>query len=138
MAKLEQQWAEERRKEQAYQQWKAEQEQRPDSHRGQDSKLEREENKEEAAWEAWKDRSQLLVAQRAEAERQKQAQEDANRAYAALREKGQSITVAAPKEKSWWEQTLDAATTTAQNAIALALAWLGETPNYEVSSIITS
>lgn len=26
---------------------------------------------------------------------------------------------------------MDAATTTAQNAIALALAWLGETPNYE-------
>lgn len=66
MAKLEQQWAEERRKEQAYLQWKAEQEQRPDSHRGQDAKLEREENKEAAAWETWKDRSQLLAAQRAE------------------------------------------------------------------------
>ncbi len=110
MAKLEQQWAEERRKEQAYLQWKAEQEQRPDSHRGQDGKLEREENKEEAAWEAWKDRSQLLAAQRAEAERQKQveaekqkqAREDANRAYAALREKGKSITVVAPKEQPWW------------------------------------
>ncbi|MCG2787879.1 MAG: hypothetical protein L6461_22545 [Anaerolineae bacterium] len=72
------------------------------SHHGQDAKLEREEGKEEIAWEAWKDRSQLLAAQRAEVERQRQAQEDANRTYAALREKGQSITVTAPKEKPWW------------------------------------
>jgi chemotaxis protein histidine kinase CheA len=133
MAKLEQQWAEERRKEQAYLQWKAEQEQRPDSHRGQDAKLEREENKEAAAWETWKDRSQLLAAQRAEAERQKQAdaekqkqaREDANRAYAALREKGQSISVAAPKDnKSWLNSFLDSAKERTTQTIFSGRDWL--------------
>jgi hypothetical protein len=51
-----------------------------------------------------------------EEERKRQAEYAANQAYAALREKGQPITVAAPKEKPWWEQAWDAATTTAQNA----------------------
>ena len=84
MAKLEQQWEEERFKEQAYQQWKEEQEQQSASHRGQDTKLEREEAKEETAWEAWKDRSQLLAAQRADVERQRQAEEEKSAILAAI------------------------------------------------------
>jgi len=35
-------------------------------YRAMDAKIEREEQKEEAAWEAWKSRSQTLAAQRAE------------------------------------------------------------------------
>ncbi|MCG2784477.1 MAG: Ig-like domain-containing protein [Anaerolineae bacterium] len=51
-----------------------------------------------AEWEDEQERQKL-----ADVEKQKQAREDANRAYAALREKGQSITVAAPQEKTWWQ-----------------------------------
>ena len=38
-----------------------------------DAKIEREEQKEEAAWEAWESRSQTLAAQRAEQQRQQAA-----------------------------------------------------------------
>jgi hypothetical protein len=42
-------------------------------YRAMEAKIEREEQKEEAAWEAWKSRSQTLAAQRAEQQRQQTA-----------------------------------------------------------------
>ena len=64
-----------------------------------DAKIEREEQKEEAAWEAWKSRSQTLAAQRAEQQRQQAAA-----AYQAYR---QGEWAEPQQSKPWWQRAGD-------------------------------
>jgi hypothetical protein len=70
-------------------------------YRAMEAKIEREEQKEEAAWEAWKSRSQTLAAQRAEQQRQQAAA-----AYQAYRQgEWEGYVASAPQEsKPWWQR----------------------------------
>ena len=68
-------------------------------YRALEAKIEREEQKEEAAWEAWKSRSQTLAAQRAEQQRQQAAA-----AYQAYRQgewEGGKASVSNPNIPPW-------------------------------------
>jgi hypothetical protein len=73
-------------------------------YRAMDAKIEREEQKEEAAWEAWKSRSQTLAAQRAEQQRQQAAA-----AYQAYRqgEREYSQPTTQPQQNPWWQKAGD-------------------------------
>ncbi|GAB4465962.1 MAG: hypothetical protein Kow0070_28650 [Anaerolineales bacterium] len=76
-------------------------------HRAMDAKIERMEETERAAWEAWKNRSQTLAAQRAEERRQQAAN-----AWAAYRAGERANYEPATQPKSLWQRAGEWITTT--------------------------